>query len=802
MAEAAEQLPPPQYPSPLERERESASFIASEMAALLYTQRRIDAKRAVADILRADPVLAKLRSREPFLSKKERFADQVSSLLCFRFRPCHPLSGAPSCRAQLEKTLRFWQMAQEQGWMDEDGMVPSTAVPFARDYAFPPLDGVASNLSDGMFIGAIRGQMSPEQQAKWLPLAQSHQILGTCKIVILSLNLLLSVSLTQQTISDAQTEMGHGSNVRGLETTATFDPATDEFVINSPTISSTKWWPGGLGLISTHAIVYARLIIGETDHGVFPFMVQLRSLEDHLPMPGVTLGTSGPTMGLYANEHGRCRFDHVRIPRDQFCARHNQVTAEGEFIPAPNRKVSYFTMVQTRVGFVTTAGAQLAKALTIAIRYSAVRRQGFPAEGVSEPVVLDYQMQQHIMFTLLSKAFALHFTARYMSDVNRRAQASDGGDDALVNLALLPELHATSAGLKAISTSCKRPECRCVSFVNLQPIGSAISFARRHGGRDRGGAPCVRWPRLRSLLRPAAGPAQLPADVLHRRRQQRAVPADRTLPAELLAQREHGRRRGAGGECALLRGSGGGRWRGDRGPDMQRRHDRGAVRSRGATCSVPPRRRPQGAAGGGAHGGGGCRGAGGARGKERAHARADRGDQVALHVHRAERLREPGERHRGRDARPGPQDTVRFVYAHHHRQSVRRLVPSLIRRLSRSDLRTVRGRADALHTMEANIGDFVNDGYLSGEQADLVSDGVVALLGVVRPDAVALVDSFDFDDELELHNSAIGSQDGDVYTRLYEWSNKDPLNGEAGDGAVVEGAEEMLLPFMRMNAKL
>ena len=157
MAEAAEQLPPPQYPSPLERERESASFIASEMAALLYTQRRIDAKRAVADILRADPVLAKLRSREPFLSKKERFADQ------------------------LEKTLRFWQMAQEQGWMDEDGMVPSTAVPFARDYAFPPLDGVASNLSDGMFIGAIRGQMSPEQQAKWLPLAQSHQILGTCK---------------------------------------------------------------------------------------------------------------------------------------------------------------------------------------------------------------------------------------------------------------------------------------------------------------------------------------------------------------------------------------------------------------------------------------------------------------------------------------------------------------------------------------------------------------------------------------------------------------------------------------------
>ena len=80
----------------------------------------------------------------------------------------------------------------------------------------------------------------------------------------------------------------------------------------------------------------------------------------------------------------------------------------------------------------------------------------------------------------------------------------------------------------------------------------------------------------------------------------------------------------------------------------------------------------------------------------------------------------------------------------------------------------------ALSTMEANMGDFVSDGYLTGDQADMVSDAVVALLAVVRPDAVALVDSFDFDDELELHNTAIGAYDGDVYTRLYEWSNKDP----------------------------
>jgi len=31
----------------------------------------------------------------------------------------------------------------------------------------------------------------------------------------------------------------------GLETTATFDKKTDEFIMNTPKLSSMKWWPGG-----------------------------------------------------------------------------------------------------------------------------------------------------------------------------------------------------------------------------------------------------------------------------------------------------------------------------------------------------------------------------------------------------------------------------------------------------------------------------------------------------------------------------------------------------------------------------
>lgn len=73
-------------------------------------------------------------------------------------------------------------------------------------------------LLQGMFVPAIKGQGTEEQQKKWLPMAYKFQIIGCY----------------------AQTELGHGSNVQGLETTATFDPSTDEFVMHSPTLTSSK----------------------------------------------------------------------------------------------------------------------------------------------------------------------------------------------------------------------------------------------------------------------------------------------------------------------------------------------------------------------------------------------------------------------------------------------------------------------------------------------------------------------------------------------------------------------------------
>jgi acyl-CoA oxidase len=94
----------------------------------------------------------------------------------------------------------------------------------------------------------------------------------------------------------AQTELGHGSNVRGLQTTAVYDPATEEFIINTPTLRSIKWWPGNLGKTSQFACIYANLITKGKEEGFHVFIMQLRD-ENHKPLPGVEVLEVGPKIG-------------------------------------------------------------------------------------------------------------------------------------------------------------------------------------------------------------------------------------------------------------------------------------------------------------------------------------------------------------------------------------------------------------------------------------------------------------------------------------------------------------------------
>ena len=80
----------------------------------------------------------------------------------------------------------------------------------------------------------------------------------------------------------------------------------------------------------------------------------------------------------------------------------------------------------------------------------------------------------------------------------------------------------------------------------------------------------------------------------------------------------------------------------------------------------------------------------------------------------------------------------------------------------------------ALYELEKAMGDFIEDGFVSARQASFVRSQSRALLALIRPNAVALVDSFNFSDYSL--NSSLGRHDGDVYRDMYKRAQLEPLN--------------------------
>ncbi|KAI6142956.1 acyl-CoA dehydrogenase/oxidase C-terminal [Pisolithus tinctorius] len=249
-----------------------------------------------------------------------------------------------------------------------------------------------------------------------------------------------------------QTELGHGSNVACLETTATYIPETQEFEVHSPTLTSTKWWIGGLGKTATHGIVQAKLILpGGEDVGPHLFLVQLRSLEDHTTLPGISIGDVGPKAcgGLAAMDNGYARFHHIRIPRTNMLSKFAEVTEDGRYVQPRNPKHSFGGMMYIRASMVTTAGWTIARAITIAIRYTTVRRQGERDEHGLERQVIQYPSTYYRLIPILSRAYVFIVLGRQtMKEFTIIRGHLDRGD-----FTKLPEVHAILCGLKVLVTS-------------------------------------------------------------------------------------------------------------------------------------------------------------------------------------------------------------------------------------------------------------------------------------------------------------------------------------------------------------
>lgn len=289
---------------------------------------------------------------------------------------------------------------------------------------------VKAGVQWGLFGGAVENLGTERHHEKYVPKIINLDLLGCF----------------------AMTETGHGSDVQSLETTATYDPATQEFIIDSPTRTSRKDYIGGAAETARMAAVFAQLITPDgVGHGVHCFLVPLRD-DNGNDLPGVTTSDNHYKGGLPGVDNGRIQFAHVRVPRENLLNKYADVAEDGTYsspIENPNRR--FFTMLGTLIrGRVTVAGSAAAAArvaLDIATRYALQRRQFAAPDDDNEVLIMDYLVHQRRLLPLIAKSYALQFAQNELVAKCHELQTADDPDPEEQR-----ELEARAAGLKATNT--------------------------------------------------------------------------------------------------------------------------------------------------------------------------------------------------------------------------------------------------------------------------------------------------------------------------------------------------------------
>ncbi|KAB1216524.1 Acyl-coenzyme A oxidase 3, peroxisomal [Morella rubra] len=219
----------------------------------------------------------------------------------------------------------------------------------------------------------------------------------------------------------AMTELGHGSNVRGIETVTTYDSNTGEFIINTPCESAQKYWIGGAAKHATHTIVFSQLSINGKNQGVHAFITQIRDADGNV-CPNIRIADCGHKIGLNGVDNGRIWFNNVRVPRENLLNSVADVSQDGQYLSAIEDPVQRFAafLAPLTVGRVNIAVAAIYSSktsLAIAIRYSLTRRAFSVTPNGPEVLLLDYPSHQRRLLPLLAKTYAMSFAGNDLKKI-------------------------------------------------------------------------------------------------------------------------------------------------------------------------------------------------------------------------------------------------------------------------------------------------------------------------------------------------------------------------------------------------
>ncbi|OSC38152.1 acyl-CoA dehydrogenase [Mycobacterium decipiens] len=353
------------------------------------------------------------------------------------FRP-HYTPNTVIARAKVAEQMRMMADAgiSDEGFRKEHGGTGDVgaAITMIEMLAMSDLSlMVKAGVQWGLFGGAVENLGTERHHEAYVPKIISLELCGCF----------------------AMTETGHGSDVQALETTATYDADTQEFVIDSPTPTARKDYIGGAAETATVAAVFAQLITSAdgkpVNHGVHCVLVPIRD-ENGNDLPGVTTSDCHYKGGLPGVDNGRIVFDHVRVPRENLLNKYGDVAPDGTYSsPIDNPSRRFFTMIGTLIrGRVTvggSAGAAARVALDIATRYALARTQ-FSAPGDEDEVlIMDYLVHQRRLFPLIARSYALQFAQNELVSKCHDLQTSQ-----VVDAEEQRELEARAAGLKAANT--------------------------------------------------------------------------------------------------------------------------------------------------------------------------------------------------------------------------------------------------------------------------------------------------------------------------------------------------------------